>query len=80
MAQTIIHIFGPSGSGTTSLGRQMALNWGFRQLDSDDFYWPQTLPLPAKGPRSSAWNRWNKPLRREATWLFPALCAAGETG
>ena len=70
MAQTIIHIFGPSGSGTTSLGRQMALNWGFRQLDSDDFYW-----LPTDPPFTS-----KRPLRREATWLFPALCAAGETG
>ena len=51
MAQTIIHIFGPSGSGTTSLGRQMALNWGFRQLDSDDFYWlPTDPPFTSKRP------------------------------
>ena len=39
-----IHIFGASGSGTTSLGAALADRLGVMHLDVDDFYWQKTDP------------------------------------
>lgn len=39
-----IHITGASGSGTTTLGRALALHLGFVHLDGDDYYWMPTSP------------------------------------
>ena len=40
----IIHIFGASGSGTSTLGQAVANRTGFRFLDSDDYLWVPTDP------------------------------------
>lgn len=40
----VIHIFGASGSGTSTLGREFCRRYGFRFLDTDDFYWLPTDP------------------------------------
>lgn len=40
----IIHIFGASGSGTTTLGRAIAEKTGYAFLDSDDYIWAPTDP------------------------------------
>lgn len=42
--KTIIHIFGGSGSGTTTLGRELSARLGLPQLDSDDYFWEPTDP------------------------------------
>ncbi|MEO8559598.1 MAG: AAA family ATPase [Rhodospirillales bacterium] len=39
-----IHITGPSGSGTTTLGQALARRWSCLHLDSDDFLWEPTDP------------------------------------
>lgn len=39
-----IHVFGASGSGTTTLGRHVAQALGVPFLDADDFYWEPTDP------------------------------------
>ncbi len=39
-----IHIFGASGSGTTTLGRALAEALGIDHFDTDDFYWERTDP------------------------------------
>jgi adenylate kinase family enzyme len=39
-----IHIFGASGSGTTTLAAALAAKHGHRHLDTDDFYWFGTDP------------------------------------
>jgi adenylate kinase family enzyme len=39
-----IHITGASGSGTTTLGRALAGELGWRHLDSDDFFWLASEP------------------------------------
>ncbi|MCU0445065.1 MAG: AAA family ATPase [Microscillaceae bacterium] len=39
-----ILIFGASGSGTTTLGKEMAKITGFVHLDADDYYWKPTEP------------------------------------
>ncbi len=39
-----IHLLGPSGSGTTTLGRELARRLGIPHLDSDDVFWEETDP------------------------------------
>lgn len=40
----IIHIFGASGSGTTTLGRALAADMGLVHMDTDNYYWLPTDP------------------------------------
>lgn len=41
-----IHIIGAAGSGTTTLGRELALHLRCPHLDSDDYYWvPTSVPF-----------------------------------
>lgn len=39
-----VHIFGASGSGSTTLGRALAISLGIMHIDVDDHYWKQTDP------------------------------------
>lgn len=39
-----IHIFGASGSGTSTLGRSLSSHLGIKVIDADDFYWKKTNP------------------------------------
>ena len=40
----VIHIFGASGSGTSTLGREIANRLGYRFMDTDDYFWMPTDP------------------------------------
>ena len=40
----VIHIFGPSGGGTSTLGRRICDELGFRFMDTDDYFWEATNP------------------------------------
>lgn len=44
MAKHIIHIFGASGSGTSTLGKKICLELGYRFMDTDDYFWLPTNP------------------------------------
>lgn len=44
MAKNVIHIFGASGSGTSTLGKKISESWGYALLDTDDYFWMQTNP------------------------------------
>ena len=47
----IVHIYGPCGSGTSTLGREIGRRLGFRFLDTDDFFWlPTDPPYTQKRP------------------------------
>lgn len=39
-----IHIFGASGSGTTTLGKHLSAELGAKHFDSDNYYWKKTDP------------------------------------
>jgi adenylate kinase family enzyme len=39
-----IHLLGPSGSGTSTLGKLVADRYGYPWFDSDDFFWCRTDP------------------------------------
>ena len=46
-----IHIFGPSGAGTSTLGRHLANLLATQHFDTDDFYWePSDPPFRRKRP------------------------------
>ena len=45
MAKEVIHIYGASGSGTTTLAKYLRDQRGFFFMDSDDYYW-----LPVEPP------------------------------
>ena len=40
----VIHLFGASGSGTTTLGRELAEKLGYAHLDTDAYFWLPTDP------------------------------------
>lgn len=44
----VIHIFGASGSGTSTLGRKIAEELGYRFMDTDDYFWLPTDPKYTK--------------------------------
>ncbi len=44
MNKNIIHIFGASGSGTTTLGRYLCEKYGYYHMDTDDYFWELTDP------------------------------------
>ena len=47
----VIHIFGASGSGTSTLGAALARDMGLVHMDTDDYYWLPTDPkFTAKRP------------------------------
>lgn len=52
----VIHLFGPSGSGTSTLGRAICERTGFALLESDDYLWMPTNP-PFTTKRSSEERR-----------------------
>lgn len=44
MEKQVIHIYGASGSGTSTLGRAISEAWNFSFLDVDDYFWLPTDP------------------------------------
>jgi len=42
--KNIIHIFGASGAGTTTLGKAINQRYGHTHLDTDDYFWLPTNP------------------------------------
>ena len=42
--KNVIHIFGASGSGTTTLGKRICEELGYTLMDTDDYFWMPTNP------------------------------------
>ncbi len=42
--KNIIHIYGASGSGTSTLGRKICDEWNYKFMDTDDYFWIPTDP------------------------------------
>ena len=52
MSANIIHIFGASGSGTTTLAQALEQKNGYKWLDTDHYFWfPTEPPFTASRPR-----------------------------
>ena len=49
--KNVIHIFGASGSGTTTLGKKICSELGYTLMDTDAYYWiPTEPPFKLKRP------------------------------
>ena len=42
--KNVIHIYGASGSGTSTLGRKLCAELGYFFMDTDDYFWVPTDP------------------------------------
>ena len=42
--KNVIHIFGASGSGTTTLGKKICEETGYTHMDTDDYFWMPAEP------------------------------------
>lgn len=75
-----IHIFGASGSGTTSLASAIAGKHGHRRLDTDDFYWAATNPpYREKRPRDQRLALLRQALLGSVPWVLSgSLCGWGD--
>ena len=50
--KNVIHIYGAAGSGTTTLGKKISDELGYRLMDTDDYFWMPTEPkFTLKRPR-----------------------------
>ncbi|SFL50727.1 AAA family ATPase [Halanaerobium salsuginis] len=75
-----IHILGPSGSGTTTLGKAISQKYGLAHFDADNYFWKQTTP-PFQKVRSIAERRelLSSDLTQETNWLISgSLCGWGD--
>lgn len=52
IVKNVIHIYGAAGSGTTTLGKKISDELGYRLMDTDDYFWMPTEPkFTLKRPR-----------------------------
>ena len=75
-----IHIFGASGSGTTTLATALATAYGHRHLDTDDFYWlPTGPPYRETRPRELRLELLRRTLADCSSWVLSgSLCGWGD--
>ncbi len=80
MTSKYIHILGASGSGTTTLGRELAQKWNLTHFDSDDYYWlPTNLPYQKSRSRDERLELLQDDLQAHPKWVLSgSLCGWGD--
>ncbi len=75
-----VHIFGASGSGTTTLAAAFASAYGHRHLDTDDFYWlPTDPPYREARPPELRLEMLRRTLTESSSWVLSgSLCGWGD--
>lgn len=57
--KNIIHIYGESGSGTSTLGKKICTELGYTFMDTDDYFWLPTNPkYTTKRNKSERMSQW----------------------
>lgn len=76
----IVHIFGGSGSGASTLGRAIAAEYGCFFMDTDDYFWmPTDPPFQEKRPREQRLALIREELAAyERVVLSGSLCGWGD--
>ena len=76
----IVHIFGGSGSGASTLGRAVAAEYGCFFMDTDDYFWmPTDPPFREKRPREQRLALIREELAaHERVVLSGSLCGWGD--
>ena len=63
--KNVIHIYGASGSGTTTLGRKICDELGYTQMDTDDYFWLPTEPkFMQKRPKNERIKRMKEDMNK----------------
>ncbi|WP_051284616.1 hypothetical protein [Nisaea denitrificans] len=66
-----LHVFGASGSGTSTFGRAWAARFGHKHLDTDDFYWMPTEPaFQEKRPVPERIRLLKQAFEKEESWIL----------
>jgi adenylate kinase family enzyme len=75
-----VHLFGASGSGTTTLGRRLAVALGVRHLDADTYYWiPTDPPFTTKRDPAARVAAIERDVAGLAGWVLSgSLCSWGD--
>lgn len=75
-----IHIFGASGTGTTTLGEALAQALGFPKFDTDSYFWVQTdPPFQAIREQTERKDLLRQALSRNESWVLSgSLCGWGD--
>src|SRR5579863_2721786 len=75
-----IHIFGASGSGTSTLGSEISRRYGYAHLDTDTFFWEPTDPPYHQVREVSARQQMlAEAIAREPRWVLTgSLCGWGD--
>lgn len=78
--QRRIHIFGASGSGTSTLGRALAVELNIPHLDTDAYYWKLTdPPFTYKREPAERLRRIYCDIEGEMSWVLSgSLCGWGD--
>ena len=76
----VIHIFGASGSGTTTLGVALCRALGYFHMDTDDYFWLPTDPkFTQKRPRDERISLMEEDISRNNNIVLSgALCDWGD--
>jgi len=75
-----VHIVGASGSGTTTLGRALAVRLGCPFFDTDDYFWlPSEPPFQRIRERGERQARLGAALQAQPDWVLSgSLCGWGD--
>lgn len=75
-----IHILGPSGAGTTTLGESLADRLNITHLDTDAFYWmPTAIPFTQKRPVPDRLAMLRDACSNDDQWVLSgSLCSWGD--
>jgi adenylate kinase family enzyme len=75
-----IHIFGASGSGTTTLGEALSKHLDVLFLDADSFYWKQTdPPFREKHPAADRIDMIEREIAGHESWILSgSVCNWGD--
>lgn len=80
MIENRIHIFGASGSGTTTLGKYLSEKLDIEHFDTDDFFWVKSSPPYQKiVPTEERKTNLNLALQSCKNWVLSgSLCGWGD--
>jgi len=75
-----VHVFGASGSGTTTIAKMLCDRLGYRHFDTDDFFWETTLrPFTVIRPIEQRKELLQSELESNDKWILSgSLCGWGD--
>lgn len=75
-----IHIYGASGSGTTTLGKALSSKLGCHHFDTDNYYWiPTDPPFQEKRELQERQGLLKRDLKNKSEWVLTgSLCGWGD--